>query len=122
MSDTGKTEPMAGNAAISEDPDFERELALLELRIVHALEIFPFLSRSGIHQQIGTSTPTGLWQPVLQRLLNSGRVVCTEVTATTPLERVQKYSVYHLPTNQYTPANDSIRAKPAEPETLHIAS
>lgn len=74
---------------------------LIRARILHSLEIFPFMGASMIHQSIGTSTSTVLWRPVLNGLVEDGAVCKKEVTCKTPLGRMQSYEIYHLPQNEY---------------------
>lgn len=88
--------------------EVERQLQLMRERILHSLEIFPFLSRSMIHMSLGTATPVGLWQPLLEKLVEDGEVVCTEVHAKTPLNRSQAYTLYHLSSRTYTPTTNAI--------------
>jgi hypothetical protein len=87
---------MATQATAEEGGNETGTMLLIRAKIVHALEIFPFLSVSAIHQQIGTSLPRDLWQPILQELVSSGEVSVTEVGARTPLDRNQTYTIYHL--------------------------
>jgi hypothetical protein len=103
-----------------------KELQLIRERILHALEIFPFLSSSGIHQAIGTATSTGLWRPILMALVAEGFVCRTEVTAQTPLNRTQSYMLYHLPLRTYEPLSPHTKATPynepnTQPQTDHAA-
>ena len=48
---------------------------LVKDKILHALEIFPFISNSMIHMAIGTSTPTMLWKPILEQLVREGYIL-----------------------------------------------
>lgn len=74
---------------------------LVRDKILHALEIFPFISNSMIHMAIGTSTPTMLWKPILEQLVKDGAILETTITAKSPLDRQQTYTIYHLPKNAY---------------------
>lgn len=74
---------------------------VMEEKILHALEVFPFLSASLIHMSIGTSTPTAIWRPVLAALVESGRVIETSYTTRNSTDRQQTYVIYHLPHNDY---------------------
>lgn len=74
---------------------------LFREKILHALEVFPFLSNSMIHMAIGTSNSTLLWKPVLEALVAEGSVVETTHSAKTPIDRSQSYTIYHLPINSY---------------------
>lgn len=71
-------------------------------RILHTLEIYPFISSSMVHISIGSSTPTLLWRPLLQELIEDGLVLETVRVAKTPADRSQSYTIYHLPANPYT--------------------
>jgi hypothetical protein len=90
----------------------QEQLDLISERILHALEIFHFLSLSAIHQQIGTSTPRGIWQPLLHKLIEDGQIQVTEVIATTPLHRTQSYTIFHLTKHPYSSANPDIKIQP----------
>ena len=71
-------------------------------RILHSLAIFPFLSSSLLHMSIGTSTSHKLWKPLLEDLLEEGKVVETVITAKSATGRQQTYTIYHLAQNKYT--------------------
>lgn len=73
-----------------------------KLRILHALEVFPFISASMLHQAIGTATPTKLWRPLLGHLVEEGKVVVHDVSAKSAVGRSQVYTIYHLPKHEYT--------------------
>ncbi len=73
-----------------------------KLRILHALEIFPFISASMLNQAIGTSTATQLWRPCLEQLLAESKVEESTIQARTPNGRTQSYTIYHLPENSYS--------------------
>lgn len=79
----------------------QETIELLRAKILHQLEIFPFLSRSMIHMSIGTATPTQLWGPILDSLVEEGAVKVTELSCRTPGDRQQAYTIYHLATNHY---------------------
>lgn len=70
-------------------------------RILHALEIYPFLSASMIHQAIGTATSTALWRPILQEMVEDGRVTEESRVERSPLGRLQSYTIYSLHRNSY---------------------
>lgn len=72
------------------------------LRILHALEVFPFISGSMLHQAIGTATSGSLWKPILVSLLADGQVICREFQSKSVTGRAQTYTIYHLPKNEYT--------------------
>ena len=74
---------------------------LIRAKILHALEVFPFISSSMINTAIGTSTLTSLWRPVLMALEAEGLVTKSEITCATPVGRNQCYTVYHLAANAY---------------------
>lgn len=74
---------------------------LIRDKILHVLEIFPYISNSMIHMAIGTSTPTILWKPILEQLVKEGLILETTITAKSPLDRQQTYTIYHLPKNAY---------------------
>lgn len=73
-----------------------------KLRILHALEVFPFISASMLHQAIGTATSGRLWKPILEALVEEGKVIVHELAARGVSGRSQTYVIYHLPKNEYT--------------------
>jgi hypothetical protein len=81
--------------------DIQEILASCKARILHTLEVFPFLSSSMIHMGIGTNTPTALWRPILRRLIDDGIVQKTERSFRAPNGRMQPYTIYHLPASIY---------------------
>ncbi len=72
-----------------------------KLRILHALKVFPFISASMLHQAIGTATPGKLWRPILEGLVEDGKIEVYELSALSPTGRMQAYTIYHLPSNEY---------------------
>lgn len=87
--------------------DMAQTIELTRMRILHALEIFPFMSSSQLHQAIGTSTPGSLWKPLLQHLLEEGKIVRKDISAETVTGRCQAYTIYHLPCYEYPPIKKS---------------
>ena len=75
---------------------------LLRAKILHALKIYPALSPTMIHVALGTSTSAVVWKAVLEELIAEGLVVRREITATSPHDRVQNYTVIHLAETEYT--------------------
>lgn len=86
----------------TENTSMQEVVDLTRAKILHQLEIFPFLSRSMIHVSVGTATPTQLWVPILDALIEEGLVTTTELSCKTPVDRNQVYTVYHLATHEYT--------------------
>ena len=70
-------------------------------RILHALEVFPFISGSMLHQALGTSTSIDLWKPLLAQLIEEAKVTKTEVSSRSVSGRAQSYTIYHLPKHPY---------------------
>ena len=84
-------------AAEAETPAVEgalEEIRMLRDKILFALELYHFLSKSMIHQAVGTATSRRLWDPVLDELIKEGAVVCTTLEAKTPLGRNQTFNIY----------------------------
>jgi S1-C subfamily serine protease len=79
----------------------EASMDILRSKILHTLSIFPYLSQSMIQVGIGTAISPNMWKPLFQELIAEGKIVKTDVSATSPLERAQTYQVYHLPQNPY---------------------
>jgi hypothetical protein len=92
---------MAEQLAEEGPSDIQDVLDSCRAKILHTLEVFPFVSASMLHMGIGTSTPTALWQPIIRRLVDEGTVHRIERTFRAPNGRLQPYTIYHLPTNIY---------------------
>ncbi len=70
---------------------------MIRQRIVHTLTIFPKLSMSMLQIGIGTGFPPALWHPVLEKLIETGEIVRTQVQATHPVsKRDQTYTILSL--------------------------
>jgi hypothetical protein len=70
---------------------------MIRQRILHALFIYPKLSMSMLQIGIGTGFPPALWHPVLERMIENGEVVRTQVQAQNPVsKRDQTYTILQL--------------------------
>jgi hypothetical protein len=87
------------------DDSMAQVIETTKMRILHALEVFPFISGSMLHQAIGTSTSGNLWKPLLDQLIESGDIVETNLAAKSPTGRAQSYTIYHLAKNKYCYGN-----------------
>ena len=90
---------------MSLDDSMAQVIETTRMRILHALEVFPFISGSMLHQAIGTSTSGDLWKPLLAQLIEEKAVVETNVQARSVTGRAQSYTIYHLPKNSYVYGN-----------------
>ena len=96
------------NAATQPTPDTQIEEAVdayaLELRekILFGLAVYQAVSPTMLQVFLGTSTPTKLWKPILKALEAEGKVCREEVPLTTPHDRVNSYTILHLPSNPYS--------------------
>lgn len=70
-------------------------------KIIHLLEVFPYISRAMIQTGLSPALPPKLWDPVLQQLVTEKVVQYIEVTTTTPGGRVLTKGIYHLPKFPY---------------------
>lgn len=66
----------------------------LAARIVHLLSIYPCVSPSMM--QIGLGVKAGLWRPVLDTMIEDGRVTRNSHNSTTPSGRHQSYTILTL--------------------------
>lgn len=73
-------------------------------RILHLLEIYPFMARSMIQVGIGPGCPPKIWDPILQQLVSEGKICKEEINTTSPKGRSGSKDVYHLPCFTYPPA------------------
>lgn len=87
------------------DDSMAQVIEQTRLRILHALEVFPFISGSMLNQAIGTSLPTELWKPILSGLLEDGDVKEHVLQAKSFTGRAQSYTIYHLAKYEYVFGN-----------------
>jgi hypothetical protein len=103
MSSTPEIESqIAPEDAVFPDDGMAQVIEETKIRILHALEVFPFISSSMLHQAIGTATSGRLWKPILEGLIEDGKVCCLEFPAKGAAGRAQTYTIYHLPKYPYT--------------------
>ena len=80
---TIQTTPMPNNNATevqSPEAAFEEMIQDMRKRILHTLEIYPFLSISMLHIGIGTANSTKVWRPILAQLIDEG-IICSVTLA-----------------------------------------
>lgn len=73
----------------------------VKARILHLLDIYPYISRAMIQTGLSPALPPKLWDPVLQHLVNTGEISHVEIQATTPGGRALSKGIYHLPKFPY---------------------
>lgn len=83
----------SGTSSTTEPADTE---SLLRDKIKHVLKIYPKLSPSMLQVGIGTAMPPAFWQPVLEIMIAEGEIVREIVSARTPADRQQSYTVLSL--------------------------
>lgn len=62
-------------------------------KILHILNVYPFISPSMLQMGVGPSLPATLWKPLLERLIGEGRVFRIFTNKETPRHRIQQYTV-----------------------------
>lgn len=80
----------------------EDYMKILREKILFGLEIYPAISPTMLHTFLGTATSTHVWKPILNDLIAEGLVERTEVTLTSPHERVQTYTILHRTDKAYS--------------------
>ena len=69
----------------------------IQKRILHTLQIYPKLSHSMLQVGIGTGLSPALWHPVLDKMVQDGRIVRHQVKATNPVtSREQEYTIIEI--------------------------
>lgn len=72
-------------------------------RILHTLEIFPYVSRSMIQVALGPALSPKFWDSPLAALVDEGKVKVVETVVASPGGRALNKSIYHLPCYPYPP-------------------
>jgi len=84
----------------------------IEAKILHTLEIFPYISRGMVQQGIGPGVSPKLWDPVLERLCEEGKIKMVTTTVGSPSGRALSKTIYHLPKFPYPPVSvDTLEAE-----------
>jgi hypothetical protein len=65
-------------------------------RIVHILTIYPVISPGMLQTALGFSCPAYVWRPILQQLIQDGRVVISADEHQHPIGRAFKYTKLSL--------------------------
>lgn len=101
MSVTLNTEQLQ---AIEEAPD-NMQVAMDDLKgkILHLLEICPYLTRSMIQVGLGPGLSPKFWDPILKGLVESRELKCEEINTTNQGGRSLNKTIYHLPKFPYPP-------------------
>lgn len=72
-------------------------------KILHILEVTPYLTRAQIQVSLGPALPPKIWDPVLQELVKEDKIYSVERSTQTPSGRNLVKTIYHLPTFPYPP-------------------
>lgn len=75
----------------------EVEPEVIRAKILHILKIYPIISPTMLQGGLGPSMKPIQWRPILQALVKGGKVVETQKSMRTPLERYNTYTMLHLP-------------------------
>ena len=65
-------------------------------KLTHVLSIYPKVSVSMLQVGIGTSVPPALWKPIMEKMINDGRIKRELRSAQTPEGRGQTYTIISL--------------------------
>lgn len=69
----------------------------IEEKILHLLSIYPIVSPTMLQGGLGPYMKPAVWRPVLDRLVDEGKVVEAQATMITPKGRYNTYTKLHLP-------------------------
>ena len=83
---TEQVQATATNNSEVQSPEaaFEEMIQDMRKRILHTLEIYPFLSISMLHIGIGTANSTKIWRPILAQLIDEGQVCSVTLASNGP--------------------------------------
>lgn len=90
---------------MSDDAHEEVTVAMddVKARILHTLEIFPYISRSMIQVALGPGLSPKFWDGPLSALVDEGRIKLVETVIASPGGRALNKVIYHLPCYPYPP-------------------
>jgi len=72
-------------------------------RVLHTLEITPYVTRSMIQVALGPAISPKFWDAPLKSLVDEGKVKLVETVVASPGGRALNKAIYHLPCYPYPP-------------------
>lgn len=66
-------------------------------KILHVLEIYPIISHTMLQVSLGPQLPARTWRPVLDNLIEAGKVTTDTIGAKSPSGRHITYTRIQLP-------------------------
>lgn len=69
----------------------------IEVKILHLLTIYPIISPTMLQTVLGPPVKPAIWRPVLDKLVDEGKVIQEHEPAVTPAERYNNYPRLRLP-------------------------
>lgn len=68
----------------------------LRLKIIHTLLIYPIISPAMLQAGIGPTTKAKFWRPILDELIEEGKISRTTETSIAPNGRYNQYTLLRL--------------------------
>jgi len=93
------------NQEVEHDTTSQLEEATQDIRarIIHTLQVFPYISRAMLQVALGPGLSPKFWDGPLQDLVNEGVIKLVETVVATPGGRTLTKGIYHLPEYPYPP-------------------
>lgn len=71
----------------------EQQEELLRQKILHVFETYPTISNSMLQISLGSSIPTAIWKPILEKLIQEEKLFRYSKRVTAPNSRLQTVTI-----------------------------
>ncbi len=98
----------ASNNATStstENNQLEEALDEVKAKLMHLLEVYPYISRAMIQTGLSPALPPKIWDPILQGAVDAGEICYVAIQSESPNGRTLTKGIYHLPRFPYPPVS-----------------
>jgi hypothetical protein len=98
----------AAEAENEQERDYVGE-ALLDTKqkLLHLLDIYPYLPKALIQTGMSPALPPKFWKPILDKCVEDGEILVAKISTQTPNGRNLQKEVYHLPKYPYPPIQNN---------------
>ena len=86
-----------------ENTQLEEALDEVKAKLMHLLEVYPYISRAMIQTGLSPALPPKIWDPILQGAVEAKEICYVEIQAESPNGRTLTKGIYHLPRFPYPP-------------------
>ncbi len=105
MSLTAHAADTNANATATENSQLGEALDEVKAKLMHLLEVYPYISRAMIQTGLSPALPPKIWDPILQGAVDAGEICYVAIQSESPNGRTLTKGIYHLPRFPYPPVS-----------------